>query len=292
MFDAPIPVPRQILGLIGYPVSHSLSPQIQNAISGVMRKPYVYVNFPVRPEELTDAVRGLRALQVSGFNVTMPHKETIMPLLDEVSPEARRIGSVNTVLRQGERLLGFNTDCEGFQRSLKEGTGRSAAGDVVCLLGAGGSAKAVAAGCLQLGCRLLIWNRTKARAEALRDSLLEFGSVEVCDRPEEAVAVADLVVNTTSCGMGAQRDLLPIPAEISFRSTQRVCDLIYNPTKTLLLQKAEAEGATICNGFGMLFWQAVLAWEIWTGCKVNAGQIVAIRQAIQEGRGLSDVTSF
>ncbi len=295
---SPRPAPRAVLGLIGHPVAHSLSPQIQNAISGVMGKPYIYVNFDVLPEELENAVRGLRALQVTGFNVTMPHKEAILPFLDGLSEEAARIGSVNTVLVRDNKLYGFNTDCEGFQRSLLDGTGRGVEGDSVCLLGAGGSAKAVAAGCLQYGCgRLLIWNRTASRAAALRETLLtSFGAeaadrVFLCDDPEEGIRAANLVINTTSCGMGEQREALPIPPTVRFDGKQRVCDLIYNPARTVLLQKAEAEGAVICNGMGMLFWQAVLAWEIWSGCPVEPDRLPEIRQAIEEGRGLWDVTS-
>lgn len=259
----------QVVAILGDPVEHSRSPAMHNAAFAACRLDYVYVALRVRPLELRRAIAGVRALGFAGLNVTVPHKQRILPLLDRVSPEARAIGAVNTVVRDGRELVGYNTDAEGFRRALVR-LGFRARGKSVLLLGAGGSARAVAWALADDGVRhLTILNRSVPRASTLArkirqsgESVVEVGSLSSARR-REVVAGADLIVNCTSLGLDG-RGIPPV----SIADTRKTCviyDLVYGKRPTPLVIAARRHGRIASDGLSMLLEQAGLAFGLWTG---------------------------
>ncbi len=261
----------RLFAVFGHPVGHSLSPPMQNAALAEMGLDAVYLAFDVPPERLETALRGLAAVGAAGVNLTIPLKEWVVPLLDWVTPEAKRIGAVNTVKITGTRLEGYNTDAPGFLASLRA-AGFEPAGERCLVLGAGGSARAVALALAHAGARLTLANRTAARAAELARILRDegMGSVTLVDQADHAalqrvLAEAALLVNTTPVGMAPHADdPLPVPAS-ALHPQLLVYDLIYNPAETRLLAAARRAGARGANGIGMLAHQGALALEIWTG---------------------------
>ncbi len=260
----------RVLGVFGHPVSHSLSPAMQNAAIRAMNIDYIYVPFHVLPEDLGRAVEGVRALQIAGVNVTIPHKERIIAYLDEVSDYARQIGSVNTVTNDDGVLKGDTTDGPGFLRSAESAFGKLD-GCRALVLGAGGSAKAVAFALARIGCEITIANRTHERAVELVEGLTavfdgaRLGVVELRGEAlADAASSADLLVNTTSVGMRPDVDSIPIPPEL-LHPKLKVYDLVYNPLRTRLVEEAERRGASAVSGLGMLVHQGALSLRIWTG---------------------------
>lgn len=249
----------QLLGIIGDPIGHSLSPALHQWLLKRLGIEGEYRAYRVREHELKDFLAAHRELQ--GFNVTIPHKERMVSYLDALSPEAQRIGAVNTVNNEHGRLLGYNTDSLGFLRSLRDRSPTQAV-----LIGAGGAARAVAHALLHSNVTTLsIYNRTRERALALAEELRRH-------YPDKAISVedtphalpwdrVDLVVNATPVGM--ESDALPIflPTKLSDRLL--VYDLIYNPPQTRLLMEAERRGARTLNGLDMLIYQAIESLKIW-----------------------------
>ena len=229
---------------------------------------YVYLPFAVKPRSLPQALRALPELGIVGVNLTIPHKEQALDYLDELDAQARLIGAVNTVKVQGGKLVGYNTDGRGFVRALRLEAGVDPAGKAVCLLGAGGSARALAVALALAGIgRLTIMNRTLERAQTLAEHLgRHFPGLKVrafsLDR-QEAARGSEIIINTTSVGMKAGDGSLLDDELIAPGSM--VCDLIYSPLRTRLLQVAAERGAGVMNGLGMLLYQGALAFEIWTG---------------------------
>lgn len=260
----------KVLGVLGHPITHSLSPVMHNAAIEALNIDYVYVPFHVLPEDLEQAVRGLRALSIAGVNVTIPHKEQIIEHLDEVGESAARIRSVNTVINCNGRLKGETTDGPGFLRSAEAAWGKFDGANVL-ILGAGGSAKAVAFALADAGCRIVIANRTTQRGVALAQALTEvFGDGRSTAVPllseelPDQVRGADVLVNTSSVGMHPDVDGIPLSPEL-LRRDLLVYDLIYNPAKTRLVREAEARGAHAVTGLKMLVYQGALSFEMWTG---------------------------
>jgi shikimate dehydrogenase len=261
----------QVFCVLGHPVGHSLSPAMHNAALAQLGLEGVYVAFDVPPVGLQDAVLGLQALGVAGVNCTIPHKEALLPLMDELSEEAAFIGAVNTIEFRDGRRIGHNTDAPGFLSALRA-AGAEPEGREVVVLGAGGSARAVVVALVKAGARVTIANRTRERAEELAAELnAKFDTEEVralalseADlRP--VVERAAILVNTTSLGMSPHVAAMPaVPLE-ALRSDAWVYDLIYNPLETRLLREARGRGAGTANGAGMLARQGALALEIWTG---------------------------
>lgn len=275
----------RLYGLIGHPVQHSLSPLIQNTLSSVMGINNVYLCFDTLPDELGDKVCSLINLGVEGFNVTMPYKEQVIPYLDELSESASHVNAVNTVFVDKGVVKGFNTDCDGFIRSLTESFGCGVNGDNVLMLGAGGAAKAIAVGLLRDGCKkLYIQNRTMQRAFDLKESLTVYSDrIEIVEDASEISKEIDVIVNTTSVGMhGAMEDKSPLSDKFEFLKRQRVVDIIYSPPETLLLKLAREAGASTLNGYSMLFWQAVIAFEIWNNVSVGKNQLDEIINILRE----------
>ncbi|MBA4493075.1 shikimate dehydrogenase [Paenactinomyces guangxiensis] len=253
------------LGLLGHPAGHSKSPEMMNAALQMMDAPYVYLAFDVTPAVLKQAVEGLKALKFKGWNVTIPHKTSIMEYLDGVAESAREIGAVNTVVYQDGKWTGHNTDGTGYLRSLKEETSLDLSKQRVVILGAGGAARAVGYALATAGVpKVTIANRTLDKADRLAEHLSRWTSTEaiaISDCQDE-VREADLVVNTTSVGMFPRINETPIPADWLHHG-QIVSDLVYNPRETALLQAAKLKGAQIHCGLGMLVYQAATALELW-----------------------------
>ncbi|MDQ3925833.1 MAG: shikimate dehydrogenase [Actinomycetota bacterium] len=264
----------QLLGIIGHPIGHTLSPHMHNAAFAHDGADYVYVAMDVWPNRLPAAVEGLRALGFVGFNVTMPHKEAILPLLDELDETARLAGAVNTVVAVEEgKLRGLNTDGSGFVEACRE-VGVSVFGENVLILGAGGAAAAIAAASLGEGAsRLYIANRTEGRAQELRARLSRVAhGTKILVRPfgevGEVAAEARIVVNATYLGM-RDEDPLPLPAG-ALSQDKVVCDAVYLLRKeTPIIRRAREVGAQAVSGGRMLLYQGVQAQRIWTGREPN-----------------------
>lgn len=271
----------RLYGILGDPVHSSLSPAMQNAAFAALEINAVYLPFPVHPEKLAQAVVGLAAGGVAGFNLTVPHKIAIQPLLDEITPEARAVGAVNTVRRDDSRLAGANTDGEGFLQALAEELDWAPQGKRVLLLGAGGAARGIAFSLLGAGLHtLIIANRTAARAEALAaDCASHFPRCRVETLPMEGLAhsAPHLLVNATSAGMGDGES----PVELArLKIGEAVADIVYSPLETPLLAQAARLGLPACNGLGMLLHQGRLAFEYWTG---RTAPLEVMRQALMAG---------
>ncbi len=293
MPESPVPsVPLRgtttLVGVIGYPVEHSLSPPMHNAAFRELGLDWAYVAFKVEPTQVEAALRGVVALGMAGINVTIPHKEAAAMLVDEVDDVAGALGSVNTIRNVGGVLTGTSTDGPGFVRAVEE-TGATITGQAAVLLGAGGSARAVAYALAQAGVSALtIAARRVPKAEEVaarveQHTPLRVASVDLhSDAARDAVRAADLVVDATSVGMYPNLDVPPvIPAEW-LRPGQLVCDLTYNPRDTVLLQAARAAGAATLDGTGMLVHQGAIAWEIWTG---RPAPVAVMRQALLAALG-------
>jgi len=270
----------RVIGVWGHPVGHSRSPAMHNAALEALGLDWVYVPFEVVPDDAAAAVAGLRALGLAGVNITVPLKETVLPLLDVVDEDARWIGSVNTVHNRDGRLYGYSTDGAGFLRAL-EAVGQPTEGRQVLLLGAGGSARAVAFALAAQGCRCRIANRTGERAAVLARAVntRHPGAASVVGWGEEASGF-DLLVNTTSLGMHPNEDSAPALPPNAFAGKPFVYDLIYVPTQTRLLAAAAAAGCETMNGVGMLVWQGALSLAIWTGRPFDEMPVAIMEAAI------------
>jgi shikimate dehydrogenase len=282
----------RVVGVIGWPVRHSLSPPMQNAALAALGLNWVYVPFAVAPEHVPAALAAVRALDLVGLNVTIPHKTAVVREMDDLDDAARDLDAVNTVVHRGGRLTGYNTDGEGFLRSLRE-MGEEVAGRPVCLIGAGGSARAVALAVCRAGAAsLTVVNRTLAKALALVEALgglvpgadLQAVALEA-PQAGAVVAAAELVIDSTAVGMYPQHEVPPVVPEAWLRAGQVVCDLTYNPRDTVLLQAARRRQARTLDGTGMLVHQGALALELWTGqCPPVAEMRAALLRALAERR--------
>lgn len=252
----------RILGLIGYPVEHSLSPSMHNAAFDHLGLDYCYVTFPVRPDLLEDAVKAIRALNLKGVNVTVPHKERVIPFLDVVDEEASFIGAVNTILNDNGVLRGFNTDGRGFMESLKD-AGVDIKDRRIIIIGAGGASRAIGFYLCREAMALGITDIEIEKTSRLVNDLKRLkDNVYIIDRITD-LKETDIIINATPLGL---KDTDPCPVDISMITGDKVvCDLIYRDTP--LLRAARQKGCKTINGLGMLLYQGVLAFEIWTGQK-------------------------
>jgi shikimate dehydrogenase len=260
----------KLVGIFGYPIAHSLSPVLHNAAFAKLGLNFVYLSFPVKSEDLEDAVKAIKSLNMVGVNVTIPHKRKVLDYLDEVDCQARMMTSVNTILHKDGRLIGYNTDGEGFLESLRREGEFDLQGKRTFVIGAGGAACAISFALVKAGVKsIILTNRTPEKAkillERLKDnvkvqckfSLVDFSQINspgIMDK-------VDLFINATSVGMHADDPLLINPD--LFPSNIFVYDVIYN-RKTELLKEAEKRNLASLGGIGMLVYQATLSFEIWT----------------------------
>ncbi|QXE93040.1 shikimate dehydrogenase [Geomonas subterranea] len=266
-----------VTGIIGWPVSHSLSPVLHNAAFQALGLDWIYVPFPVAPERLAEGIAGLKAVGVAGFSVTIPHKVAIMGLLDEVDPQAELIGAVNTVVARDGRLTGYNTDGIGLIAALREKLGFDPKGRNILVLGAGGAARSAVVSLAAAGAGgVTIVNRSPDAAAALahlvgaRLTGTRFDAREMPLLSDPGfIGSFDLVVNTTSVGMAG--DCFPGLALSSLKSGACVYDMVYAPPVTPLLAQARALDIPCANGLAMLVAQGEAAFRIWTGGAPPAG---------------------
>ncbi|NCP87395.1 shikimate dehydrogenase [bacterium] len=261
------------LGLIGYPLGHSLSPKIHAAALKACGLRGDYSLFPIHPDDkqgLKDLLNRVRSGEITGLNVTIPHKQNVIPLLDELTPTAQAIGAVNTIYRHGEKLIGENTDAAGFLSDLKKNIGnwKLGIGKLALVLGAGGAARAVIYALLHDGWQVTLAARRIEQAGQLANSFtnykLQVTSYETF-QPSN-LPTFNLLINTTPVGMSPNIEASPLPENIVLNKNTVVYDLVYNPRETKLVKDARANGLQATTGLGMLIEQAALAFEIWTGC--------------------------
>lgn len=261
-------IPTELYGIIGYPLGHSQSPRVHNSAFRAAHLPKVYMAWPTPPEALPALVDAVRTLPIAGLSVTIPHKESIIPLLDAITPAAKEVGAVNTLFWRDGALCGHNTDMEGFMAPLRAlGT---QAGNTALVLGAGGAARAVLAGLQALGyTKIVLSNRHLPKAMALAHTF----QVELVPWEERCSIAADIIVNATPLGMrGDREDQSPYPAE-AFRALAKnrktgrglAYDLVYNPLHTRFLTEAQASGWDIQDGLAMFVAQANEQFRLWTG---------------------------
>ena len=250
----------RVTALFGYPVEHTLSPVMQNAAFDHLGLNCCYLPFSVPPDSLKQAVESIRALGLLGANLTIPHKEAVIPFLDHLDEEAAIIKAVNTIVNHEGKLTGYNTDGKGFMRSLDENL-VSPVGKQVLIIGAGGSARAISYYLGREAGGLCLYNRSRDKAKTLATYLLSQGGAVRVIQSLRDLKEFDIIINATSLGLKTSD---PLPFDTAFLSpSQVVCDLIYH--KTELCLKAEAKGCKTIGGAGMLLWQGALAFELWTG---------------------------
>jgi shikimate dehydrogenase len=284
----------KLLGVIGHPVEHSLSPAMHNAALANLGLNYVYLPFPIKPEDLETAIKGFAAVGVVGFSITIPHKQTIIPLLSEISPLAQAVGAVNTVIRKNDQWIGTNTDVEGFLAPLQTTYKRDWSNSVALILGNGGAARAVVAGCSQLGCKsIYVVGRNPDKLEDFRKSWANSGfgnHLSVCpwDEIPELIPQTSLLVNTTPLGMHPNTNQSPltkeeikllVPGSIAY-------DLIYIPSPTQFLHQAEKQGAIAIDGLSMLVNQGAAALKMWLG--VDEVPVEIMEEALIQKLGLKN----
>jgi shikimate dehydrogenase len=259
------------LGVIGWPLERSLSPVFQQAALDRLRLDIEYQAWPTPPDGLETRITTMRSPTVLGGNVTVPHKEAVMPLIEEIDPLAARVGAVNTIVNRDGRLFGYNTDVSGFMRALREDGGFDPAGKRVVVAGAGGAARAVVVGLVEAGVRsIAVINRTLSRANRLVEDLRpEDGSIELRALPEmyaswlAVMGMCDLLVNCTSAGSSGFEEESPVPDDV-IRPSMLVYDLVYHPAETSLMKAARKSRARVLGGLPMLVYQGAASFELWT----------------------------
>jgi len=282
----------ELVGVLGFPVAENPTGVMQEAGFAAAGLNWRYLTIEVKPDDLGDAMRGVRAFGMQGINLTIPYKVAVIPYLDDLTPEARLIGAVNTVRRVDDRLIGENTDGKGFLRGVRADAGLDPAGQRVVLLGAGGAARAIATELLLAGvAALTVVNRSPQRGEGMvRDlralpgvrapiSLLPWETTFVV--PEEA----DLLVNATSIGLYPNVGAMPDVDLSAARAGMLVADAVFNPPETPLLRAARARGRglPVLDGLSMLVYQGVIGFELWTG---HAAPEQVMKDALRRALGV------
>ncbi len=265
----------RVMGLFGYPVEHSLSPAMHNAAFEHLGLDCCYVTFLVRPELLNDAVKAIKALNLAGVSITVPHKENVIPMLDAVNKEASFIGAVNTIVNSDGKLIGYNTDGRGFIQSLSE-EDISIEGKNILIGGAGGASRAISYYLSEKVSKLLIYDVDSNKVQRLIHDLRKIrNNVHHIDKINNLNGI-DIIINATPLGL---KETDPTPFDVSLiKPNHVVCDLIYRQTR--LLKKSSEKGCKTLNGLGMLLWQGLLAFELWTGVKPP---VEVMRKALLKG---------
>lgn len=271
-----VDINTRVLGVIGYPLGHSLSPLLHNHSLNELNLNYVYLAFTIKPDDLSNAINGFRALNIRGVNVTIPHKEAVIPLLDEIDPLALKVGAVNTIINNEGILKGYNTDVPGLTRMIEDDGNFTIKNKKALVVGAGGAARATAIALLQQGIKeLCLINRTEGKAEKLVADLkkyynnsLYYGRLNP-DFYSGLIKDIDILIDTTPVGMSPDIEVPPVIPEQHLHSSMLVVDLVYNPSETTLLKAANRVGAKTLNGMGMLLYQGIESFKIWTGYNLN-----------------------
>lgn len=258
----------KLIGILGWPVEHSLSPSIHNTAFLQLGIDFSYLPLQVNPQNLSKAVTGLKALGFVGANITIPHKVEVIPLLDEIDKNAQLIGAVNTIVIKDERCIGYNTDADGFINSLKANNVPTA-NIKVAMLGAGGAARAVVCGLLNNGAQqVIVGTRSQTKAKEFAN-LFPTSNVRGIgwhsEEFTEALKTTDLLINSTPLGMYPHTEAEPPVVWSILNKHSVVCDIVYNPYKTVFLKNAASRGHQIVTGEGMLVEQGAIAFELWTG---------------------------
>ncbi len=257
----------RLYGLLGMPVGHSLSPALHNAAFSHFGINACYVPLPVAPSDISAAISAIKAFGFGGVNVTVPHKTTVIPFLDEIRGDAAALGAVNVISVEDGRLIGHNTDSTGFRRMI-ETHPVDFAGKPVAIIGAGGAAPAIVSAAAALGASdIVIVNRTLEKAQALiplAQGVKNTTAISLSSQSVDSfIKNSIIIINATSLGLHSV-DPLPVPVHL-LTARHTVIDLIYKPPETPLLQAAGKRGAAIINGYGMLVYQALESFKIWTG---------------------------
>lgn len=273
----------KVCAVIGEPIEHTLSPAIHNALAKAWGNNMVYVPFHVSEETLKEAIYGAHALGIKGMNVTMPHKQSIMPYLYEIDEKAKRVGAVNTLVYDAQGYIGYNTDAEGLKMSLEEGKVEYR-GKNVAIIGSGGAAYAAVIAVIEEAQSIHLFNRTKAHAEALKAHIEQFYTtpIYVHEEDEKVDETYCLVIQTTGVGMGKHKEDMPICTQKVLEGATYAVDLIYNPVETCFLRYAKSVGCHCINGFGMLFYQAVKAYEYMHKCSCNKAEVIKVKQQLEK----------
>lgn len=251
--------------VIGNPIEHSLSPLMHNTWMTVEERDAAYLPLHVLPENLEQAFTGMKVLGISGFNITIPHKETILPLLDELDPLAKKMGAVNTVVRlENGQYKGYNTDGLGFVKSLEDAVGTQHKNKRLLIIGAGGASRGICFALVQEGyTNIAIANRTVSKAQAICDELDTNAEALSLDEAATQLGEFDIIVQTTSAGLNHSEFALPLSLE-NLSKTAIVADIVYNPLMTPFLAQSKEKGATVVTGLGMFIHQGALAYSYWT----------------------------
>lgn len=275
-FDNRVTGKTRLIGVIGNPVEHSISPMLHNTLCRHFGVDIIYVPFKVEKSDLDNAVKGMKAINILGFNITIPYKKDIMKYIDDNTKEALLMGAVNTVKNIDGRFYGYNTDAEGFSRSFKQESRTNFRDKKVALIGAGGAARAIAVKVAMEGARkIYVVNRTESKArefiEMINGNVKNIAEYTLLDKNyiSSVFKESEIIINTTSVGMYPNIYESPTDKFDIFSKGQIVYDVIYNPTKTKFLIEAENMGCKTINGLGMLFYQGMYAFEIWTGIKLT-----------------------
>ena len=260
----------ELVGVLGQPIAENPTIVMIEAAFKDKGLNWRYQNFEVSAEDLAGAITGIRALGLQGTNLTIPHKIAVLEYLDEIAPDAALIGAVNTVRREGDKLIGENTDGKGFLRSLREDASLEPAGKKVVILGAGGAARAISVELALAGAsQIIIVNRNQERGQQLVDHLNEKTAVSakfVSWASEVSISEdTDILVNATSIGLYPNVDDQPNIVYETISATMLVCDVIPNPPRTPFLREAEVRGAKTLDGLGMLVYQGAIGFTMWTG---------------------------
>jgi len=276
----------KLFGIFGFPIKHTLSPKLHNAVFEKRKMDAVYLPFEVKPDDLFNAVGSIKSLGICGLNITLPHKEMMLEFIDEIPQDVdRAVGAINTLYLDGGTLKGFNTDGPGFLKDLKAQLDFDPEGRRVLMVGAGGAGRAVAFYLLQAQCEeLIIYNRTHERAQGLAKYLSDYypeKTITTISSIEDLkINQIDLLVNASACGMKSG-DPLPLNPEI-LNTTKAVYDLIYAPKETTLLKEAKKRKLPHSNGVGMLIYQACLSQSLWFSGSDESETFEIMREAYDE----------
>ena len=263
----------KVVGVIGHPIEHSMSPPMHNNAFKELNMDYVYVAFHVLPENIEKLIESCKTLDIKGLNVTIPHKTSVIPFLDEIDPTAKKIGAVNTIQFKNDIAKGFNTDGIGAIKSIQEYT--TLKGKNVLIIGAGGASKAISFTLINENINsLVIANRSKENACNLIENIrmqCDFEEISYVDIKDssELIDDVDIIINTTPIGMYPKHEVEPPIKTDKINEKHIVMDVIYNPLETELLKEARLNGATTINGTSMLINQGLESFKIFTGCKAS-----------------------